>query len=46
MANVAKSKTMNYHKGEIYMGMLEEAFTQRIKGEGATYRERLIWHIP
>ena len=34
MANVEKSKTMNYHPGTIHTGMSKEAFSWRITGEG------------
>ena len=46
MDNVAKSKTMYFHPGEICTGMSEETFSGRSKGEEATYRERLWRRIP
>ena len=41
VANIEKSKTMNFQSGEIHIGSSEEAFSWMSTGEGSTYRERL-----
>ena len=46
MEKVSKYKNTTCHMGEIIIGMSEEDFSWRSKGEGATYRERLQRHIP
>ena len=46
MANIAKYKTTTCQPGTIHTGMLDEAFSWRIKGERDTYRERLRQRIP
>ena len=46
MANVSKSKTINYQIKAICTEFSEEAFSCRVKVEGATYQERLRKRIP
>ena len=46
MDNVSKSKTTICQPGAICTGMSEEAFSWRITGEVATYREHLRQNIP
>ena len=45
-ANVAKSKTMTFHPGDIISGISEEALRRHSTGKGETYRERLRRKMP
>ena len=46
MDSVEKSKTVTFQSGTIHTGILEEAFSQDIKGEGATLRKVPQQRIP
>ena len=46
MANVAKSKKITCHTGEIQSGISEKTFGQRSTGKGDTYREHLQRRLP
>ena len=45
MENLARYNTMICQSRNIFTGVSEEAFSWRIKLEGATYQERLQWRI-